>query len=303
MAKQHAAIFAALGLTQKDIDTIEAITEDQAKDFKPDTVVEAIRKSVKTVLENDQEFLNAIPEDKLPKDVLKRIESGQYTRFQKELLEAATTQLGLSDKDFEDLTAEEKKSIKKTMVKIAEKHLAKNGKVEGLQKMQADLAEARQAVEKKDADWQTKLDASVNDITTKANAKLIKTLTQVQLASLDKIKLNVPAAYITDPVLNKISSKYKIVLGANDELSIKQLKNDTLDVIDKAGKIVGFKDVLKEVVLEDKLGAEEKIDTPPKKPSTVIVNANEDGETDGVVVPDYIGNRAAEIVANEAKES
>src|SRR4029079_15141549 len=134
-------------------------------------------------------------------------------------------------KDLEQLTAEDRKSIKKTMVKIAELNLSKKNNTEGLKKLQEDYQNALQELEKKDTDWQSKLDTELKKVTDSNGEKLVKFLAQTQLTSLDKVKLNVPASYIVDPVLNKIRGKYSVLLEGED-LVLRKKENPALKVVD-----------------------------------------------------------------------
>jgi hypothetical protein len=298
MAKQHIAIMKALGIAQKDIDAIEALKEEDLKDWTPDTTVESIRASVKKVLENDPEFLNSIPEDKIPEPVRKKYETTQYSRFQNELLDAAKKQLGFEDKDLEQLTAEDRKSIKKTMVKIAELTVGKRSNTEGVKKLQEDYQAALQQLEQKDTDWQTKLDTETKKVQDANGEKIVKFLTQSNLSSLDKIKLNVPASYVVDGILSKMKSKYNILLE-NDDLVLRKKDNAALKVVDAKGKELSFAEALRAQVLEDKVGVEETAEAAAARKRTVVDTS--EGNHDGVIqTPDYIKNRMNEIKAQEA---
>jgi hypothetical protein len=296
MAKQHIAILKALGIAQKDIDAIEALTDD-LKDWTPDATVESVRTAVKKVLENDPDFLNSIPEDKIPEPIRKKYETTQYSRFQNELLDAAKKQLGFEDKDLEQLTPEDRKSIKKTMVKIADLHLGKKNNTEGLKKLQDDYQEALAQLEKKDTDWQTKLDTEVKTVRDGNTDKLVKYLAQTNLATLDKIKLNVPASYIVDPILGKLRSKYTVMMEG-DDLVLRQKANPALKVMDSKGKETSFAEALRAQVLEDKVGVEETKEAAERKRTTVDTS---EGHQEGVIqTPDYIKSRMEEIKAQEA---
>lgn len=300
MAKQHVAIFQALGLSKKDIDALEALTDD-LKDWKPDDTVDSIRTAVKKVLENDPEFLNGIPEDKIPEALRKKYETTQYSRFQNELLDAAKKQLGFDDKDLEQLSAEDRKSIKKTMVKIAELNLSKKNNTEGLKKLQDDYQDALQQLEKKDTDWQTKLDTEVKKVSDTNGEKVLRYLAQNNLASLDKIKLNVPASYIVDPILAKIRGKYSVIMEG-DDLVLRQKDNPALKVVDKkTGHELLFAEALRAQVLEDKVGAEETPEKPGERRKTTV-DTSEGGANNqgGVGVAGYIKEAIDRVATAEA---
>jgi len=296
MAKQHVAILQALGVSKKDIDAIEAL--EDLKDWTPDATVEEVRNKIKKVLENDPDFLNSIPEDKIPEPVRKKYETTQYSRFQNELLDAAKKQLGFEDTDLEKLTAEDRKSIKKTMVKIAELNLSKKNNTEGLKKLQDDYQAALQELEKKDTDWQTKLETEVKTVSEKTNEKLMKFLAQTHLTSLEKVKLNVPASYIVDPILNKIRGKYSVLMEG-DDLVLRQKENPALKVVDKKGHDVTFMEALRAQVLEDKVGVEDQGQQQHQRTRTTV-DTSQGSTQQEVAVPDYIKNNIDRVAQQEA---
>lgn len=299
MAKQHISIFKALGIPQDKIDAIEAIKDDD-KDFKPDETVELVNTTMRTKLSNDQTFLDSIDENKIPAKFKKAIESQQYARFLNELMDTYTKDFKLDPKD---LTEEDKKSIRKMAEKMTTLHFTKNNNVEGMQKMQHELSEAKQALTKKDEEYQTKLNDELSKGTEKYSQKLIRTLAQTYLGSLDKIKLNVAPDYIVDRVLQKMGTKAKVILGPNEDgLILKQKDNDKLEYLDeKTGKPISFNDLARVVVLEDKIGLEVKEGGGPGLKKKVVVDTGDGGgEGDAVEVPGYI---EAEINKNIALES
>jgi hypothetical protein len=304
MSKQFTTILTALGLPEDKITALSALKDDQLTDWKPDEFVTEIRNAQKTGLLNDADFLNSIPEDKVPDATKKKIESGQYARFQNELIEVATKQLGLEDKE---LTVEDRKSIKGLAKKMAETYLTKKGNVDGLQQMQRDLTDMTAKLEAKDTEWQTTLDNKLKENNGTANTKLLKVLTRSELADLDNIKLNVPAAYVTDPLLAKLSAKYALVLDDNDDIQLMQKANPALKATDTANKPLVFKQELRKLVLEEKVGVEVKADEGDgkSKKKTVTVGGGEGGEEGQttLAIPSYIQkNIDANIKAEQAKK-
>lgn len=294
------ALLKALGIDQKKIDAVLAIKDEDAKNFKPDEIVTDVTTGMKTALENDAEFLGKIPEDKINKDILKKLESGQYTRFQKELIEVAVQKLGLDEKVV--FTDEDKKSIKALAQKMAMEYLKKNNNTAGLEKMQKDLADATDLLTKKDEEFKNQLTEKEKSINTEWGTKYIKSLTKIALGSLDKVKLTTNPDYIVDPILKKIAEKHGAVLevGADDVIRLKQKANNALHVVGKDNKEITFAQALREVVLEDKVGVEEKPESEEEKRKKLLINSGGEGGKDGVEeIPDYIKDK---IAANPAPE-
>lgn len=300
MPEQHVQIMKGLGFSEDQIKTIEGLTPEQMtawaakpddpenlKVFNPNELVTGIRTGMKNILSNDPDFLKSIPEDKLPKELLQKIEKGQYARFQNELEDVAIKKLGL---DKNDLSDEDKKSIKGYVEKIVLTYATKKGAPEGLKEIQTKYSEALQNIERMKTDHEGNLKTELEKVTGANTAKLIKTLTKVELASLDDVQLAVAANFISDPVLSTLAAKYDIVLDANDNLDIKQKGQPNLDVLDKGGKKVTFRTVLREAVLENKLGTEIKDDGSGKgnTKTKVIIGDGGEGGQGNTDVADYI---------------
>jgi len=290
MPEQHVQLMKGLGYSDEQINAVEALTPEQLKDWKPDDLVTTAQTNMKNVLSNDPAFLASIPEDKINKDILKKYEAGQYTRFQKELVEVATKKLGLDEKEV--LNDEDKKSIKAMTEKIAHAYATKSGNIEGLKKMQEELGEARQSLDAMKTQHAENLKTELEKVNGANTAKLIKTLTKVELAGLENVKLAVAAGFISDPVLISLSSKYAVVLDDNDQLTLKQKANPELDVMDTAGKKVTFQAALREAVIANKLGTEVKEgEGDGKKKKVIIDTGGENGEGKVENVPSYIADK------------
>jgi hypothetical protein len=291
MAKQHIELLKALNVPEEKITALEAMKDDDLKEWKPDEYVSTITGGLKTILSNDSEFLASIPKDKISPAILKEIEKGQYARFQNELEEVAIKKLGL---DPNDLTAEDKKSIKGYVEKVATTYLAKKGNVDGLAKMQSDLLLSQQNLEQLKTDHDKNLQAELQKVNTAKDARILRTVARVEMSSIEGVKLNVAAKFVTDPVLQAITSKYALVLDDSDEIHIKQKDNPTLDVMEK-GKKLTFADVAKQTILDYKLGVEEKQADPndPKNKKTKVIIGGEGGGGEGGdnLIPSYIQDK------------
>jgi hypothetical protein len=290
MAQQHVTLLTGLGLTPEQAAQLDAIKPEDLAAWKPDELIGTITAGQKNKFLNDAEFLNAIPEDKIPEATRKKYESGQYARFQNELIEVATKKLGLEDSI---LTPEDRKSIKTLAEKMATSYLAKNNSTEGLQKMQGELQKMTTNLEAKDAEWKTKLETDLAAVNTKAEVRLLKTLTRAELGTLEGIKLNVPPSYLTDPILAEMNAKYTLVINDNDEIICMQKENPKLRAVDSKNKNIEFGPELKALVIAKKLGTEVKDDTTDdgggKKKVTIDGSGGEPSE-----LPDYISKKVKE---------
>lgn len=295
MPEQHVKLFAGLGIPQEVIDQIEGVTPEQAKDWNADSVSAPVRAALKKTLQpdflNDAEFLKSIPEDKVPEEVRKKVEAGQYGRFMQEVGQVAK-KLGLEDTDFSDMSEEEKKSLKTYVGKIAEKYLSKKGSVEGAKELQRQVSKLTDDLEAKDKTWQEKLDADLQKVNGSANAKVIKALTRAEMQGLkDELEIGVPVAYITEPVLAKLNAKYSVVLTDGDELQLKQKADSNLDVMEN-GKPLTFAQALKNIVVEEKIGKvkDSKQQPGPGDKKKVIIGGVE-GEPGAFELPASIADK------------
>lgn len=295
MAKQHELLFKALGVPDNLIKIIEEVKPEEAENFKPEEIVKSIREGSKSLLMNDGDFLKTIPEDKIHPDILKKYESGQYARFTNELIEVATKKLGLDEKKV--FTDEDKKSIKKLAEKMATSYLAEKGNTDGLAKMQADLQKALGDLDQQKTEFETKLSTEKEALSVANVGKVLKLLTTIELGKLDKVKLNVPATYITDPLLGKLGNKYNLVLE-NDQIELRQKENKALKVLDSAGKEISFAQALRSQVLEDKVGEEVKEQQQQQQHRQIIVNPGEEGNGE-ITTPSYIQDKIDKATALE----
>lgn len=299
MPEQHVQLMKGLGFTEDEIKAVEGITPEQMKTWKADDaealkvfdpakLITGVRTGIKNALSNDAEFLGAIPEDKINKEILKKYESGQYARFQNEIIEVAKKKLGLNDEEV--LTAEDRKSIKAMVEKLSHAYAAKNGNVEGLKQMQKEKADALQALEEMKTSQPELLKKEIEKITGVNTMKLIKTLTKVELSGLEDVRLGVAPQFISEPALNALNAKYAVVLDEHDNLDLKQKANPALDVMDDKGKKLTFAQALKAVVLENKLGTEIKEDEKEKiqKKKKLLIEGGGGDDDEPVVVDSHI---------------
>jgi hypothetical protein len=307
MPEQHVQLMKGLGFTEDEIKAVEALTPDQLKAWKADdpeqlkifnpaALITSVQTGMKNKLSNDPEFLGAIPEDKINKDILKKIESGQYARFQNEIVEVAKKKLGLNDEEV--LTAEDRKSIKAMVEKLSHAYAKKAGGAEGLQQLQKEKAEALQALDEMKTQQPELLKKEIEKVTGASTMKIIKTLTKVELMGLEDVRLGVGASILSEPALQLLNAKYTVVLDENDNLDLKQKGNPALDVMDDKGKKLTFAQGLRAVVLENKLGAEIKEDEKKELKKKKLLIEGGGGDDDEPVVVD--GHIAAKIAANKS---
>src|SRR5690606_992438 len=171
-------------------------------------------------------------------------------------------------------------------------YATKKGGAEGLQEMQTRLSTTLQELDQLKTTHAESLKTELEKVNGQHTEKIIKMLTRVELSSLPEVELAVGANYISDPVLTALTSKYAVVLGDNDTLTLKQKANPALDVVDSKGKTVTFQQALREEVLAAKLGKEiKKNGGDGGGGRSKIIVGGDDGGTGTEVIPGYIANK------------
>lgn len=247
MQKHLEEVLAKTGLTPEQVKTIADLPED-AKDFKPEDHVTAIRSSVETAIKNDANFWEGLDEKNVGQPLLKKIEANQYGRAANIVRSTILKATGLTEKDFEALGEEGKK------IEVFGKEFAKKmteGKVTD-KELQTKLIEANTKI--------AELEGSLPEIETKfktqyetkANDEKVDFIVLAHLGSLQS-GLKAPAHYIADKVAAKLKADYAIVVTGTTA-ALKQKSNPQLDVLtDNNTKRLTLEDAIKKIVTDDGL--------------------------------------------------
>lgn len=279
MPEQHKKILAALGLAKEQIEAIEAITPDQAKDFKIEDFVETVKYNFQTQFLNDDGFLEGIPEERTSKTVKKNIESAQYARFMNEMKDVAK-ELNI---DFADLSAENQKSLKGFYRETFKKGLTKAGNTQALVELQDKLSQALADKTNLETTTEKRVSDAIAAESKKYGAKLEKSAINSMLANVKG--LTVKPEYISEGVLNKVKERFTPVFNPETmAFDLKKKDNPVLDVLKADGKKQTFNEVVMDILKEDELWKEPAAGAAPPPTQTIQVN----GDSAKPVVPDYI---------------
>lgn len=246
MQKHLEEVLTKTGLTPEQVKSIAELPDD-AKDFKPEDHVTAIRGSVETALKNDNAFWEGLDEKNVGQPFLKKIEASQYGRAANIVRTNMLKATGLTDKDFEALGEEGKK------IEVFSKEFAKKlseGKVTD-KELQNKLIEANTKI--------AELEGAAPELETKFKTQYesraaedkFDFIVMAQLASLQGLKA--PASYISDKIAAKLKSEYAYVVNGT-EASLKQKANPQLDILIENGtKRLTLIDAIKKIVTADGL--------------------------------------------------
>lgn len=302
MPEQHTQVLKELGVPDDKIAALEVLTPDQLKDFKAADYTTPALQTIKGKLLNDADFLKSIPEEKLS-DLAKKIESGQYTRFQKELAEVAT-ELGI---DVATLPEETKKSIKGLFRETNKQYLAKHGTGENkaaVQELQTKLQESLKNYDDLTKGQQKALDEALAKQSGTITQKMEKLVVQSKVGAVKE--LNTKPEYVAETAHNKVKAQYLVVFDTDAmEFKLMQKANPQLDVLKSDGSILSYDEALIAVLDKDGLINKKKDDEDDKgkgkgkQPVKVTV----DGDETKPAVASYITDKMKAALDAEAAEA
>lgn len=268
MAEQHDQILTTLGLPADQIAALNAITPDQMKDFNADTFITPISQGMRTALLADNEFLKTIDVTKLPEEVRKPLEQGQYGRFINEYKSFLKEQ-GL---DITDLPDKEQNSLKALAKAGFDKHGKKIGAPEALQTLQTQLQAAIAEKEGLQTDWEKKHTEGISSVEAAANARVERMAAFVEVGGFKTV---VPASMIADSIQTNLKAIYSITFNTETtSFEVKQKANPQLPVME-GSKVLTYKDVLTKYMKDNNLLAAEKVEEVTKK----VIPADGNGQT------------------------
>lgn len=279
-----------IGLEKADIESISKLPDD-AKDFKPEDYAGKVAAGYENKLMNDTTFLGKLTVDKLPNELKRTVEAGQYGRFMNEFKALAVKQ-GI---DIADLSEEDAKSLNKTVTKVFEKYAGKLGSSEAVTKLQNDLQKALHDKSEIETALPTKLSDLEKRVKGEMQTTIKKLIASNELANNKNLK--VKASLVIDSLLNRLENKYSLV-NEGTEIFIRQKENPQLKVTDSAGKELTFAEALKaEGVAEDLFNPETV--KPGEESGNGVYKITVNG--DSIQTPGYIAEKLKRSLEIEKK--
>lgn len=282
-------LLTGLGIDEKKADELLNIPEDKQKDFKPDEVVDAAKKTWETKLKNDPEFLGSLSEDVLPEPIIKSIESKQYGKAAAMTRQHLIKGMGLTDADFEDL-GDDGKKIQVFVKRAVEKFVAGKSTDE---KLQNDLIAARKELDKLKEEEPQKLTELENRFKTESDARMFEFIVLTNLANFKNLK--VPVSYVVDKVTAKLKSTYAFEVEGMDATP-KQKNNPKLDVIVGTDKLTLGK-AIEKILTDDDLLAKEV--TPTKEKGNIQIDV--EGSGGELKISSHIADKIKKVMELEGK--
>lgn len=290
MPNNSEALLKSIGISDEDIQAINAVPED--KTFDPSPYVGKVKENYQTQLKNDANFFSDLTVDKLPKEVQKRLESSQYGRAANIVKDKLLKGLGMTEADFEDLSEDEKQKLESFIPKIAEKYSKTKA---GDKQLQADLIEARKKLEGFDGyeeRTKTKYETEYNDKFTKAilTANLIS-----ELSAIPGLKIS--AADIAKTAKDIIESKYAFEKVGEFGVELRQKANPQMKVLkDNSSQELTLKEALT-AIAEERGWVEKSAD--PKTGKGIVTTKIEPNKGVLVMAPHLQDKISAKIAAEK----
>jgi len=239
-------LLTSIGITPEDATKIVSLPDAEKETFDAKPYVEKVRGNFKTQLQNDPTFFEGLTAEKLPPDIVKKIEKDQFFRANNIMKGKLTKGLGLTDADLADLTDEQKEKLESYVSAVAEKFVKTKA---GDKQIQAELIEARKKLEAFDGledRVKTKYETESNQ---KINSAIFNAVLLGELSSIDGLKI---AASDIAPVANGIlQSKYGFERVGDYNIELRQKANPTMKVLkDGTSHEMTMKDALIAIATE-----------------------------------------------------
>lgn len=292
MPKHLESLLTSAGLPAEDAARILAVPEAEQETFDVKPFADKIKTNYQTQLQNDPAFFSELTIEKLPADVKKTIESGQYARATNVTKEKIAKALGFSTEEIKDLQADEFKALDYYIPAILDKWTKNKS---GDKETQAQLIEARKQLEKYGPDYETNIAAKYE---TEANAKIKSTIFRANLiGELSAIPgLKIPAADIAKAAEDILTGKYAFEMVSDFAVELRRKDNPQMKVLkDNSSQELTLREALQQIAKDRNWASEESKDDG-KGSGKVKIEPGKDGKLSMVVPPHLqgkIGNHIA----------
>lgn len=239
-------LLTTLGIAAEDATKIIGLSEEDQKNFDAAPYAEKVKSNYQTQFQNDPNFFSDITIEKLPPDIIKKMESGQYARATNVAKEKIAKALGFTADEIKDLAGEDFKSLDFYIPALAEKYTKSKA---GDKEIQSQLIEARKKLEGFDGyeerikgQYETESNAKVSSAI--FNAALIGELSAIQ-------GLKIPAGDIAKAANDILQSKYGFERVGDFSIELRQKANPTMKVLkENSSHELTLKDALNEIAVE-----------------------------------------------------
>lgn len=224
MPKHIETILSSVGIPTEDVAKIIAASDDDQFDIKP--ITEKIKSNYQTQFQNDPAFFNDLTLEKLPADIKKKLESGQYARATNVAKEKIAKALGFTSEEIKDLEADDFKALDFYVPAIAEKWTKNKS---GDKELQQQLIETRKKLESFDGieeKLKTKYESETNQ---RISDVIFNAVVVSELSSIPGLKIS--AADIAATANNILKSEFAFERVGDFSVELRQKSNPTMKVL------------------------------------------------------------------------
>lgn len=238
-------ILTAIGIPAEDVTKIVALPADDATfDAKPYT--EKVAGNYKTQLQNDPNFFNDLTLEKLPAEVVKKVESAQFQRSANIMKGKLMKGLGFTEADLVDLTDEEKDKLENYVTGLANRFVKTKA---GDKQIQQELIDTRKKLEAFDGIEEKLKTKFQTESDQKINSAIFSAALLGELSSISGLKI--AASDIARTASEVLLSKYGFERVGEFGIELRNKTNPTMKVLkDGTSHEKTLKDALKEIATE-----------------------------------------------------
>lgn len=284
-------LLTTIGIPAEDATKIVGLPETDQPNFDANPYVEKVKANYTTQLQNDPAFFNDITLEKLPADIKKKLESGQYARATNVVKEKLAKALGFTEEEIKDLATDDFKSLDFYVPALAEKYAKSKA---GDKQLQNDLIEARKKLEgyegfeeKIKTQYQTDSDKKVTSAI--FNAALIG-----ELSSLPGLKIK--ASTLAREANEILNSKYAFERVGDYSVELRQKANPTMKVLkENSPHELSLREAVSEIA--EKEGWIEKKQEGGSGSGTFQVQPGRDGTLS--MIPPHLQDKISKKIAQQ----
>lgn len=283
-------LLTTIGIPAEEVAQLNSLKEDDT--FDPTPYAEKVRENYSKQLQNDPTFFTDQTLEKLPVEIKKKLESGQYARATNEAKAKIAKALGFTSEEIKDLETEDYKALDFYIPAIAEKWTKNKS---GDKETQAQLIEARKKLEEYNG-YEEKIkgqyESESNQKVTAAifNANLIGELSAIP-------GLKIPAGDIAATANQILQSKYAFERVGDYAVELRQKGNPAMKVLKNgSSQELTLKEALQDIATERGWIEKEKQGTT----GTGTVKVEPNGKGALTMVAPHIQEKISAKIAAEA---
>lgn len=239
-------ILTNVGIPPEDVAKIISIPEEQQDNFDTKPFVEKVRSNYTKQLQNDPAFFNDITLEKLPAEVLKKIESAQFQRSANIMKGKLNKVFGLTDADLADLTDEEKEKLESYVTAVANKFAKTKASDKQIQQELIEERKKRESLEGAEERYRTQFQKEADD---KINSAIFNAALLGELSSIPGLKI--AASDIAKTASDILKGKFAFERVGDYTIELRRKDNPAMKVLkDNSSHDLTLKDAVLQIAID-----------------------------------------------------